>query len=144
MQDDHSDQGFGLTEVVISMLILAIVMMAILSLLITSVTSVAANSTKATAAQLASDRIELVRSASSTGDCVRVLETAEQVETVADGRGVELTVSGSVDNCVQPGDAHSHPVLARVTIQVTTTQPDFDNPVVETTSDIYVKFDPQS
>ncbi|MDN4481674.1 hypothetical protein [Demequina muriae] len=143
MGRDSDDEGFGLTEIMISMLVLAILMMAILSLLITALTTVAENTTRASAAEYVTERIERARSAATTGDCVNVSDAITPVETFADGRGVTMQLTGAV-TCVQSGDPHDDPTLATVTVTVTTTDPNFTNPVAETTTDIFVKFDPEA
>lgn len=142
MRTLRRDDGLGLTEVMISMLLLAIIMMAILSLLIITFRSVAENSTRAAANELATERLELVRSRAATGDCAVVSTTATATDSTEDARGVPLEVTGTIANCVQVGDPHGDPVLATVTVSVTTTDPNLDNPVAVTTSDVYVKFDP--
>lgn len=143
VDSDARDEGFGLTEIMVSMLVLAILMMAILSLLITAVTTVAENTTRASAAEYVTERIERARSAATTGDCAVVENAITPVESFEDGRGVEMQLTGTL-TCSQTGDPHNDPTLATVTVRATTTDPNFTNPLVETTTDIFVKFDPEA
>jgi Tfp pilus assembly protein PilV len=136
------DDGIGLVEVMVAMLILTILMLAMLSLIITALNTVAENQTRASATELATQRLEQARSAALTGDCTNVKAIVEAVTDTTDGRGVPLQVVGTT-NCVQTApDPHDEPVLARVTVTVTTTQPGYSNPVATTSSDIYVRFQP--
>ncbi|MFW7415195.1 type IV pilus modification PilV family protein [Demequina sp. SO4-18] len=143
MDDRRNDEGFGLTEIMVSMLILAILMMAILSLLITAITTVAENSTRASASEFVTDRIERARSAAATGDCGVVSSVILPAEAFEDGRGVPMELSGEL-TCDQTGDPHDDPTLATVTVRATTTDPSLTNPVAEVTTDIFVKFDPEA
>lgn len=137
------DDGLGLTEVIISMVIIMILMMALLSVIIQALRVSVANGTRASAAQFATERIEMARQAAVSGDCANIKTIIQAVTDVEDGRGTPMTVSGSVSNCTQTvGKEHEEPKLARVTVTVTTTAPGYSNPVVETSSDIYVKFQP--
>lgn len=140
MERLRRDEGLGLTEVMIAMLLLMIVMMAMLSLLITSFRALGANSTKATANELATARIEYLQTVAVQGLCTNFVTEAEKAESFTDGRGVELTVSGEVANCAQVGDPKLDPKLAAVTITVSTTQVGFPDPIVETETTIYVRF----
>lgn len=138
----HRDEGLGLVEVLVAMIIVAILFLAIGSLLIKALTVTAANSTKATADQLASAVIEKARVAAITGDCANVKAAVEVTTTSVDGRGIPLTVTGDVDNrCTQTaGNEHAEPKLTTITVTVTTTAPGFKNPVATNKSDVFVKF----
>jgi Tfp pilus assembly protein PilV len=139
----RDDEGFGLVEVVVSMMILMILFFALLTVLIRALEVTAANGTKATAAQLATERIELARQTAVTGDCSNVRLVVEAVDSTVDGRGIPLTVTGTVGNCTQTaGSEHDQPRLARVSVTVTTTANGYSNPIVATASDVYVRFDP--
>jgi Tfp pilus assembly protein PilV len=135
------DEGFGLTEVMISLLSVVIHFVALLGVHIQAIRVTAANGTKGTAAQLATERIEQGRQAAVSGDCNNLRAAVETVENTEDGRGVPLTVAATVANCTQtPGNERAEPRLARITVTVTTTLHGFTNPVVQTSSDVYVKF----
>ena len=139
----RDDEGFGLVEVIVSMFIVMVISFAMLSVLIQALKVTAANGTKATAAQLATERIEFARQAAVSGDCTNVRNVVEAVDGTQDGRGIPLEVTGVLANCTQTaGSEHDQPRLARVTVSVTTTASGFTNPVVVTSTDVYVKFDP--
>ncbi|WP_203654897.1 type IV pilus modification PilV family protein [Demequina activiva] len=142
MKSNGKDDGFGLTEIMVSMLLLAIVMMAILSLLITAITAVGESSTRASATELATQRMEVARAKAATGDCDNVRDAVEATETVVDGRGVPLEITGTLTNCVQTGpDPKLEPKLALVTVVVTPQVADLEVADITLTSNIYVKFD---
>ena len=137
------DDGLGLVEIMISLVILGIAMIAMLTLLVAAINSVAKNNTRATATELATQRLEDARVAALTGDCAFVTAAITPSKTTYDGRGVPLQVAATVANCDQTGvpDPHDAPRLARVTVTVTTTQPGFQTPVATVASDIYVHFE---
>lgn len=136
------EKGFGLVEVLISMLILMVIFFALLSVLIQALQVTAANGTKATAAQLATERIELARQTAVTGDCANVRLLVEAIDSTEDGRGIPLEVTGTLDNCTQTaGSEHDQPRLARVSVTVTTTADGYADPILAVSSDVYVKFD---
>lgn len=143
------DGGFGLTEVIISMLLVMVVFLAFGALLIKALTTVATNGTRATAVQLATDRIEEARVVgSATGVCDVLRNIVEPSDVTQDGRGVELTISGVVEagSCEQTGATaeaqRTQPRLARVTVSVAADSDAVQNPVAEVTTDIWVSYDP--
>lgn len=141
----RGDSGLGLTEVIIAMLLLFIIMLSMLTVLITAMRTVAANSTRATAAEAVQARIEQARTAAVSGDCAVVAAVVTPSEVVTDGRGIAITLTGTVANCDQSGvsDPHDLPQLARVTVTATTAAAGFPSPSLATTAtDIFVKFDP--
>lgn len=142
----RTDDGFGLVEVVVSMMILMVVFLAFGALLLQSLTSVVSNGTRATAAQLATERIEQLRVAATTGDCSVVETVATTPASIEDGRGVLLTVSGYLHTddpmrlCEQPADdRHGHPRLTRVTVEVVSSQSSGTKVENTLTTDIWVK-----
>lgn len=141
----RGDNGLGLTEVVIAMLLLLIVMLAMLSLLITAMRTVASNTTRATAAEAVQARLEQARTAAVSGDCAVVAGVVTPSEVITDGRGVPITIAGTVANCDQSSvaDPHDLPQLARITVTATTSNAAFTSPTLATTAtDVFVKFDP--
>jgi type II secretory pathway pseudopilin PulG len=139
----HRDEGFGLVEIMVSMLIITILMLSMLSVIISALRVNVGNATKATAVELSTQRLEEARQASVTGDCANVRSVVEKVVNTTDGRGAPLKVTGVLACAAQtPGDEHNEPRLARVTVTVTTTVPGFPDPLVQTATDIYVKFNP--
>lgn len=140
----RGDEGLGLVEVLVAIIILAVALLAMLSVLVAGINTVAKNNTRATATELATQRLEEARVVALTGDCSTVIAAIAVSETVSDGRGVPLTVDATVANCDQSGvsDPHDKPVLARVSVTVTTTQGGFANPVATVASDVFVSFEP--
>ncbi len=139
------EAGFGLTEVMIAMLVLFIVMVAMISAVIAALQVTSSNATGSTAAEAVQQRIEDVRAASVAGDCDVLEGAALPVTTVTDGRGVDITISGSLaSTCVRAatsGDRDPVQVL-RLTVEADSAAPGASNPVVTTTTDILVKFQP--
>ncbi|MDN4473354.1 hypothetical protein [Demequina zhanjiangensis] len=141
----RDDEGFGLTEVMISMLLLLIIMMAMISAVISALQITANNGTNSTAAEAVQQRIEDVRAASVAGDCDVLEGAALPTTTVSDGRGVLITVSGSLASpCVRASaSGERDPVqVMRLTVTANSSAPEASNPVVTTTTDILVKFQP--
>lgn len=97
MNDSTNDEGFGLVEIVIAMFLLAALSLAILPLLIQGVQQSAVNATLATATQAVNGEIERAQAAGPTG-CAAV-RAREATNTVADARGVQITVVTSVGAC---------------------------------------------
>ncbi|WP_296666866.1 prepilin-type N-terminal cleavage/methylation domain-containing protein [Demequina sp.] len=140
----RNDEGLGLVEVMVSIVVLAVALLAMLTLLIGAINTVAKNNTRATATELATQRVEEARVVALTGDCSTVRATVESAKTTADGRGIPLVVNAVVTNCDQSAvtDPHDLPQLAHVAVTVTTTQTGFVNPVATVESDVYVTFEP--
>lgn len=141
----RADDGFGLTEVMISMLLLLIIMMAMISAVISALQVTANNGTGATAAEAVQQRVEDVRAASVSGDCDVLEGAALPVTTVVDGRGVDITISGTLASpCVRAATSGERdPVqVMRLTVTADSAAPGASNPVVTTTTDILVKFQP--
>src|SRR6188768_1982277 len=113
-QATRRDDGLGLVEIMISLVILGIAMIAMLTLLVGAIDEVAKNNTRATATELATQRLEDARVAALTGDCSFVTAAVAPSKTVNDGRGIPLQVVATVANCDQTGfaDPHDAPRLA--------------------------------
>jgi prepilin-type N-terminal cleavage/methylation domain-containing protein len=92
----RADDGFGITEVVVSMLILAILSMALLPVLIMGLKQSASNATLASATQLVNDRI---RAAQSLGPVCTSVATAAGTTTITDPRGIALLATTTVGTC---------------------------------------------
>lgn len=139
----RDDEGLGLVEVIVSMIIVGVLFLAIGALLIRAVTATAGNGTKATADEFASSIIEDARAVAVTGNCANVKAAALGPFTMVDGRGVQLTATGTVTNCTQTaGNERNEPRLAVVTVKVTVPagQNGLANPVSTNASSIYVRF----
>jgi prepilin-type N-terminal cleavage/methylation domain-containing protein len=91
-----ADDGFGIVEIVVSMLILAILSMALLPVLIMGLKQSAANTTLATATQLVNDRI---RAAQALGPVCTNVATAAGLQSLTDPRGVQLQATTVVGSC---------------------------------------------
>ncbi|MDN4482053.1 type IV pilus modification PilV family protein [Demequina lignilytica] len=144
------DEGFGLTEVMVAMLLLVIIMMAMITAVVLALQVTARNGTTATAAEAVQQRIELVRSAAVAGDCDVIELAALPASTVTDGRGVDIAVNatlvkkGTSDACQRAASAADRDPVQVLTLTVTadSAAPDANNPVVTTTTDILMKFQP--
>jgi type II secretory pathway pseudopilin PulG len=93
---EPGEAGFGLVEIVVSMLILALLSMALLPVLVQGMQQSVKNSTLATAVQLANDRIRAAQSQAPV--CVNVA-TAAGVKSLTDDHGVTLQATTTVGTC---------------------------------------------
>ena len=84
--DSNNDEGFGLVEIVVSMLMLAVLALGLLPLLIQGVKQAASNATMATATQLVDGALD---TAGRTTTC-SLLTTGST--TTSDSRGIALTL----------------------------------------------------
>ncbi|MGX5682078.1 type IV pilus modification PilV family protein [Schumannella luteola] len=91
-----SDEGLGLIEIVVSMLLLAILAIAFVPLLVQGIKASARNTTLATATQLVAERMQLAQAAGPV--CANVAALGG-VTTVTDPRGVELQVTTTTGLC---------------------------------------------
>lgn len=112
--DVHDDEGMGLIEVLIAMLLLAIIALSLLPLLITGLQLTVKNTTIAAATQLANDRIRVAHVASP--DCTDVTSAVNGDFDTTDKRGVPLRASTTVEGfCPAPGTAGTLNVTTVVT-----------------------------
>jgi type II secretory pathway pseudopilin PulG len=97
--DPSADDGFGLVEVVVSMLMIALLAIAVLPVLIQGLRVSATNSTIATATQILNDKLEVARSIAP--QCSLVYSSLNGTETAAvvDPRGISFRVDTVVDPC---------------------------------------------
>ncbi|KQZ83955.1 hypothetical protein ASD56_07945 [Microbacterium sp. Root166] len=91
MNNRESDAGFGLVEVIISMLLLAIIAVALIPLLWQGIRLASTESATATATRHVNSLVEELREQPT---CARVAG-AVTAPAVTDGRGSSLTTSGS-------------------------------------------------
>jgi len=96
LRSDKNDDGLGLVEIVVSMLILAALALAFLPLLIQGVKQSARSSTLATATQLVSERMALAQSQGPV--CANVAALATTAD-LTDPRGVVLRVVTTTGAC---------------------------------------------
>ena len=85
----QAEEGLGLIEIVVSMLLLALLAMAFLPMIIQSLTLTRSNTTLATASQLVNRELDLARSQATT--CAGLTSfSAAVVPVTTDQRGVAL------------------------------------------------------
>lgn len=104
------DEGFGLVEAVVSMLVLATLAIAFLPLLITGLKQSATNATTAFATQLVSERMSLAQSATSCSALTLVGSTATQT----DPRGAQIDVTTTVQDCTAGRGVYTVTATARL------------------------------
>lgn len=104
------DDGFGLVEAVVSMLILATLAVAFLPLLVSGLKQSATNATSAFATQLVGERMSL---AQATGTCPALMTLAATAPHT-DPRGIELEVETTVQDCTAGRGTYSVSAVARV------------------------------
>ncbi len=134
----QSEDGFGLVEVLISMVIFGFIAAASIPLFITSIQVSARNSSIAHATQMVNEGIEVARAAAQTGDCTVISTRLAALADGTDPRGIPFDVQGSMTNC-NPASATN---LATVTVTVTTTADGFGSPVATATTQVFVKLGP--
>jgi prepilin-type N-terminal cleavage/methylation domain-containing protein len=105
------DRGFGLVEVLVSMMLLALLAVAILPALVGSLKNSAMNATLATATGLVNQQLENAR-AHAPSTCSSL---AASDFTVTDSRGVVLKVARTVPACPASG----YPRAISVSVAVT-------------------------
>lgn len=121
----NSESGFGLVEVVVSMLVLAVLALALLPLLIQGLKVTAANATMATATQL----VDSAMDAASTVSACNSLVTGATPSS--DARGNALTVVKTRSTCPT-----SFP--ATVSYSVTVTRDDTGATIARASTFIFV------
>lgn len=126
-----SEAGFGLVEIVVSMLLLAIIAAAFLPVLATTVVQSAKNVTTTTAIQMVSDQLERGRNASPTCAALTAFKN-ETVLDIVDSRSVPLKTTRTLGACPS-----TYPGTVKLTATVTRT--DTNKVVVEATTLIYLE-----
>lgn len=107
-----ADDGFGLVEIVVSLLVLALLAVALLPLLIQGLKVAAANATLATATQLVQDQLEVARA----GQSCAAVEALDGLQTTApDSRGISYDVTGVVASGACPA---TFPGIIEITVEV--------------------------
>jgi len=99
LNDPRDDEGFGMVEVVVSMLMIALLAIAVLPILIQGLRVSATNSTIATATQILNDKLEAARSIAPQCSLVYSTLNGTETATVVDPRGVSFRVDTVVDTC---------------------------------------------
>ena len=106
----RGDEGFGLIEIVISMMLLAILATALIPVLVQGLQQAVSNATLASATQLANEKIEQARSWKTCTD------VAASNTSVTEAHGVVLTIDTTVGSCAPSAE---NPVSVPVTVVVT-------------------------
>lgn len=94
------DDGFGLMEIVVAMLVLSILAISLLPLLLQGVRQSATNATNATANQLVSTQMSL---AHARGTVCADIRAMAGTATLRDPRDILLTVTTTVSSCPAGG-----------------------------------------
>ncbi|GAA1207279.1 hypothetical protein [Rhodoglobus aureus] len=123
----NSDDGIGLIEIVVSMLLLAILATALVPVLLSGLKQASSSATLATATQLANDELERARSWTRCSD----LDPGNT--SITDARAVELTMSTTVGSC---SPSPENPVS--VPVKVVVTRMDTNVVVTSTTTYIFI------
>lgn len=93
-----SEAGFGLVEIIVSMLLLAIIAAAFLPVLATTLVQSAKNVTVTSATQIVNDQLERAQNASPTCAALTAFKN-ETVLAVVDSRSVQLQASRTLGAC---------------------------------------------
>jgi type II secretory pathway pseudopilin PulG len=125
-----SEQGIGLIEIIISMLLLALLATALVPVLVSGLKQASSSATLATATQLANDELERARSWTRCSD----LDPGDY--SVTDARAVELMLSTTVGDCLSLFPSSEDPVSVPVTVVVT--RLDTNVVVTSTTTNIFI------
>jgi len=122
-----SEQGIGLIEIIISMLLLAILATALVPVLLSGLKQASSSATLASATQLANDELERARSWSNCDDL------DPRNISITDARSVVLTMSTTVGSC---SPSPENPVS--VPVQVTVTRQDTNVVVTSTKTYLFI------
>lgn len=134
---EHDDAGFGLVEIMVSMVIFGLVAVAAVPLFISSVQVSARNASIAHASQLVNQGLEVARSAAVTGSCDVITQRLDAIPDSTDARGIPFEVHTEMTGCT-PGVSS----LATVKVWTTTTSAGFGDPVATATTRVHVKLVP--
>ncbi len=95
----RADEGFGLVEVVIAMLLLGLIAIALLPTLINGLGYSAQQSSVATATRQVNSLIDQVRQSPSCATMPTILGTPATPQTFSDGRGKTFTTQAVIGSC---------------------------------------------
>ena len=133
LNDPRDDEGFGMVEVVVSMLMIALLAIAVLPILIQGLRVSATNSTIATATQILNDKLEAARSIAPQCSLVYSTLNGTETSTVVDPRGVSFRVDTVVDTCPA-----SIPTARTVAVSVSVTRIDTNAALAKATTRLLV------
>jgi type II secretory pathway pseudopilin PulG len=125
-----AESGFGLIEVVISMLLIGLLAIAFLPLLITTMQATVLNSTVASATQVVTQQLEQARASGSSCSAVKAFAAAEPAP-VDQPRG-PLQPHLSLD--LPASDVCQEPYLRTVALRVWVTEEGSTSPLAEATT----------
>lgn len=100
-RSQDGDDGVGIVEIMISLLIFAVIMMSLVPFLINTYTTSMKNSTIASATQIVNQQIELARGASSSCTEFSAFASAGAPTGLTDGRDLPLVVTQSLPDVAQ-------------------------------------------
>ncbi|MEW1962533.1 prepilin-type N-terminal cleavage/methylation domain-containing protein [Microbacterium sp. NPDC077644] len=113
----RTDDGLGLIEVIIAMVLLAVLALAVLPLLISAMGLSVDNRSSVVATNLANDRIAEIRSVFPTGSAAsHCADLAAKSGDLPDPSGSGMTIRTSAVTC--PTGAAEYPAAVTVTVQV--------------------------
>jgi Tfp pilus assembly protein PilV len=110
---EDNEGGFGMSEVVISMFMLALLALALLPLLISSAQLSSKNVTMTTATQLVNEQMDVIRGLAPTCSTITTFSGETVGLRTTDPRGTVLTVKRVTEACPS-----SYPGLMKFTAQV--------------------------
>lgn len=131
------DEGFGLVEIMVAMMMFAVLSVAFLPLLIQGLQLSADNATRATATQILHDRLEAARVQSVKCTEVRAALNTVVVSPTEDPRGIQFQVTTTVPAC--PTAAASYPGTIKVTVEVRRMDSLGATPLASATTLVFVK-----
>lgn len=111
---EHDDEGFGLVEIVVAMLVLAVIAISFLPLLIQGVRVAAQNRVLATATQIVHDELEQVRALDT---CEGIVDFGANTAQPNPDFEVTRIVSHPDDSAVDPCSI-DYPGVLRVTVAI--------------------------
>jgi prepilin-type N-terminal cleavage/methylation domain-containing protein len=97
-QLSRGDDGLGLIEIVVALMILGILAISFLPILIQGLQTSVTNATRASAGQIAQQQIEIARAGGEDCSDLATL-AATEVSSVTDGRGTVLDIAKTIDTC---------------------------------------------
>lgn len=109
----RDDQGFGLVEVIIAMLLLGLIAIAILPTLISGLGYSAQQSSVATATRQVNALIDQVRQSPECGTISSTLGTAATPRSFVDGRGQAFTTQAAIGSCSAGNTVSLHVTAAQ-------------------------------
>lgn len=140
--DESHDGGFSLTEVMIALLLLLIAIFAMISVVVVALRVTASNTTVSAGSEAVQSRIEEARRVAVAGSCDVMEGVVTATETVQDGRGQEIQITGVLEGgCVRKtGSQQSDPAqVVRVTVTATATVDGVSTVQAQTTTDVFMK-----